>query len=489
MTTEIVSSAVPQVLPGQRSAARADHDAAATSPRAAQRTAGARATAIGRARLAPAAVLASLDLVVLGAATSFFGVPPAQAVLLAVLTVCLFALPGLYRSRLAPSALDDLPQLAGRVLVAGAVVVAVEVVTGAAEPPVAVLQASAAVAVLVGLERVVAYTAIARLRRTGVLAKPTLVVGGGAVAASLSDVLLAHPEYGLQPVGLVDDEPLPGTEDPPVPRLSGPQGLQALVAEHGARAVIVAYGSAPESSVVDALRACDRLSCEVYVVPRLFELRGPGGDVESVWGIPLVRLRRSTFRTLGWRAKRVVDVVLAATAAVLLAPVLGACALLVRLETGPKVLFRQQRIGMDGRPFDVLKFRSLRPASDRESAQLWSVAADDRIGPIGRILRRTSLDELPQLWNILRGDMSLVGPRPERPHFVAEFASQFPRYDDRHRVPVGLTGWSQVNGLRGDTSIADRTRFDNDYIENWSLWLDVKILLRTVGQVLRGAGR
>jgi exopolysaccharide biosynthesis polyprenyl glycosylphosphotransferase len=369
------------------------------------------------------------------------------------------------------------------------VVVAVEVVTGAAEPPVAVLQASAAVAVLVGLERVVAYTAIARLRRTGVLAKPTLVVGGGAVAASLSDVLLAHPEYGLQPVGLVDDEPLPGTEDPPVPRLSGPQGLQALVAEHGARAVIVAYGSAPESSVVDALRACDRLSCEVYVVPRLFELRGPGGDVESVWGIPLVRLRRSTFRTLGWRAKRVVDVVLAATAAVLLAPVLGACALLVRLETGPKVLFRQQRIGMDGRPFDVLKFRSLRPASDRESAQLWSVAADDRIGPIGRILRRTSLDELPQLWNILRGDMSLVGPRPERPHFVAEFASQFPRYDDRHRVPVGLTGWSQVNGLRGDTSIADRTRFDNDYIENWSLWLDVKILLRTVGQVLRGAGR
>jgi exopolysaccharide biosynthesis polyprenyl glycosylphosphotransferase len=253
--------------------------------------------------------------------------------------------------------------------------------------------------------------------------------------------------------------------------------------------VVVAFGSAPESSVVDVIRTCGRMPCEIYVVPRFYELRGPGSDTETVWGIPLARLRRATFRTLTWRAKRVVDVAAAATAGVLLSPVLLACAVLVRLETGPNVLFRQQRLSLDGRSFDLLKFRSLRPQSDEESAQRWSVVDDQRIGPVGRFLRRTSLDELPQLWNILRGDMSLVGPRPERPHFVAEFSSRFPRYPDRHRVPAGLTGYAQINGLRGDTSIGDRARFDNQYIENWSLWLDVKILLRTVGQVVRGAGR
>jgi lipopolysaccharide/colanic/teichoic acid biosynthesis glycosyltransferase len=143
---------------------------------------------------------------------------------------------------------------------------------------------------------------------------------------------------------------------------------------------------------------------------------------------------------------------------------------------------------VDGRHFQVLKFRSLRPATEAEGATTWNIAHDDRLSRAGKFLRQTSLDELPQLYNILRGDMSLVGPRPERPHFVSQFRSAYPSYEARHRVPSGLTGWAQVHGLRGDTSIADRARFDNYYIENWSLWLDLKIVLRTVGSVLRGAG-
>jgi lipopolysaccharide/colanic/teichoic acid biosynthesis glycosyltransferase len=138
--------------------------------------------------------------------------------------------------------------------------------------------------------------------------------------------------------------------------------------------------------------------------------------------------------------------------------------------------------------FSLLKFRSLRPVDETESQTQWNVSHDSRLGPVGRLLRITSLDELPQLWNIIRGDMSLVGPRPERPHFVVQFDGLYRGYSSRHRVPSGLTGWAQVHGLRGDTSIEDRARFDNFYIENWSLWLDLKILLRTAVSVVKSPG-
>jgi exopolysaccharide biosynthesis polyprenyl glycosylphosphotransferase len=186
--------------------------------------------------------------------------------------------------------------------------------------------------------------------------------------------------------------------------------------------------------------------------------------------------------------KRLVDVLVSGLLLLLLLPVLVLLALAVRIDGGPGILFRQERVGVDGHTFNVLKFRSLKPVDEKESATTWNVSHDDRVSVIGRFLRKTSLDELPQLINILRGDMSLVGPRPERPHFVHQFRVAYPSYEARHRVPSGLTGWAQIHGLRGDTSIADRARFDNYYIENWSMWLDVKIVLRTISSVLRGAG-
>jgi exopolysaccharide biosynthesis polyprenyl glycosylphosphotransferase len=252
--------------------------------------------------------------------------------------------------------------------------------------------------------------------------------------------------------------------------------------------VIVTFGSLREPEIVDLLRACDRLSCEIFFVPRLYEIHSVTRGTEVLWGVPLERMRRAPFRTPAWTAKRVADVVVSALALLFLAPVLAICALGSRLETGC-VVFRQTRIGLDGRPFTVLKFCSLKPAVESEESTTWNIGTDARVGHFGRFLRRTSLDELPQLWNVLRGDMSLVGPRPERPFFVGQFTRQIPWYTARHRVPAGLTGWAQIHGLRGDTSIEDRARFDNFYIENWSMWGDIKILLRTVGQVLRAAGR
>ncbi len=240
--------------------------------------------------------------------------------------------------------------------------------------------------------------------------------------------------------------------------------------------------------MIDVIRQCDRLNCEIFILPRLFEVHHVSTDMDYIWGVPLTRLRRGAYRASSWPIKRMMDIAASGLALALLAPVMALIALAVRIEGGPGVLFKQIRVGVDGRHFELLKFRSLRPVDETESATNWNISHDDRLGPVGRILRTSSLDELPQLLNILRGDMSIVGPRPERPHFVDQFRQTYPRYWARHRVPCGLTGWAQIHGLRGDTSIADRARFDNYYVENWSLWLDVKIIIRTAGAVFTRAG-
>ena len=216
----------------------------------------------------------------------------------------------------------------------------------------------------------------------------------------------------------------------------------------------------------------------------------PGGMAHHLWGFtwhraapPAVRRRRG-----GTAAKRLLDVLITGPILLAASPVLLTCALTVRFCDGPGVLFRQERVGQNGRSFTLLKFRTLRPADDHESATRWNIADDLRMSPVGNFLRRTSLDELPQLWNVLRGDMSLVGPRPERPFFVANFSKTHPGYAARHRMPVGITGLAQVHGLRGDTSIEERSRFDNHYIDHWSLWHDVCILLRTAVSLVRPAG-
>jgi len=186
--------------------------------------------------------------------------------------------------------------------------------------------------------------------------------------------------------------------------------------------------------------------------------------------------------------KRTMDVLGALVGLLLVLPILLVAAIAVRIEGGPGVIFRQTRVGQHGRHFTLYKLRSLKPETGEGDVR-WNIDHDSRLGRVGRFIRATAIDELPQLVNVLTGDMSLVGPRPERPHFVEQFSATVPGYAARHRVPVGLTGLAQVNGLRGDTSITARARFDNHYVENWSLWLDVKIMLRTVVQVLSAAGR
>ncbi len=456
----------------------------ADSPLAAPRRTGANGSVL---RYGVRPLLLALDLAAFLSALSVTGSARGANLALFGLIVVLYANAGLYRSRLSLSVLDDLPALLGRPLAAGAVATSVDVLLDSAGARPDLLFAAAWAGVIAVAYRGIGYAVVRSCRRRRLIVHPTLVLGAGRVGGHVARLLLAHPEYGLRPVGFIDADPLLAADEQPVPVLGGHHELARVIVEFGVHDVIVAFGSAPESEMVDILRTCDRLHAEIFFVPRLFEMSTAGRDMDQIWGVPLVRLRRAAFRTFGWKVKRALDVVVSGIAVVLLAPVLGACALAVRWELGRGVLFRQERVGLDGRRFNLLKFRTV-PSHD-EGDTLWTVSGDSRVGPVGRLLRRTSLDELPQLWNILRGDMSLVGPRPERPYFVSAFAGTFPRYADRHRVPSGLTGWAQVHGLRGDTSIEDRARFDNFYIENWSIWGDLKIALRTAGQILGGRGR
>jgi exopolysaccharide biosynthesis polyprenyl glycosylphosphotransferase len=428
-----------------------------------------------------AAALAGL---VLGAGER--GMRPAPAVAIVTLVVLFLARGGFYRPRLHLSVLADLPGIAGRSFIAGALTTVVlplpiAGLTGA-------LAAGTVVTLAVVAWRLVVQVVIRRLRATRRIAHRTLILGGGQVATGLGAALLDRPEHGLLPVGFLDSGPHAGTHPGRLPNLGQIADLAPAIRTYDIDTVIVAFSSGREVEKVELLRACDRLAVEIFVVPRLFELHTVGRDMDTVWGIPLARLTRGAFRSFSWKLKRLMDVLVAGVASVLLLPVLLACALASRCETGG-VFFRQTRVGLDGRQFQMLKFMSMKPVDDADAHRNWSIGSDARVGPVGRLMRRLSLDELPQLINVLRGDMTLVGPRPERIYFVELLAGQFPRYMARHRVPAGLTGWAQVNGLRGDTSIEDRVRFDNYYIENWSLWLDVQILVRTLVQVFRAVGR
>jgi exopolysaccharide biosynthesis polyprenyl glycosylphosphotransferase len=434
-------------------------------------------------------LVAVADLLAVVAAAGSLGFELGKFALFGCAVVFLSWALGMYRSRLSMSVLDEVPRLICAQLGATAMSLGLGRLFNGVVP---VIDARFLLVTCVCLGftlvfRTISYGLIRRLRVLGI-GHRTLIVGAGRVGLSVVDLLKKHPEYGLKPIGFVDSKPLraAGEYDPPI--LGNHSALPDVLRKSNVRAVIIAFSQAREETMIEVIRECDRLRCEIFVVPRLFEVHHVSSDMDYAWSMPLSRLRRKSNRKASWRIKRLFDICSSAAALVLLSPILAVIALAVRLEGGPGVLFKQIRVGLDGTCFELLKFRSLRPVDETESATNWNISLDDRLGKVGRLLRKTSLDELPQLLNILRGDMSVVGPRPERPHFVTQFGTLYPGYVARHRVPCGLTGWAQIHGLRGDTSIEDRARFDNYYVENWSFWLDIKIILRTITSVITRAG-
>jgi exopolysaccharide biosynthesis polyprenyl glycosylphosphotransferase len=407
-------------------------------------------------------------------------------VAVAALTLLLLTSGRCYRARLHLSVLDELPWLIARFSTAVAIVATFKALRHEREAVAAFLVLSLLTAALLLLGRVLTTQGVLWSRRRGWVAHSTVIVGSGPIATELVAILDRYPRYGLRVAGFVDDVRSDLLTDSP---WLGPQNaLHRIVAEREISVILVA-DTISEVDLLDLVWSPLARSLDFMIVPRFHQLHSQTGLPDHVGCIPVMRVNNPALRGPAWMLKRLLDVLVSAFSLLLLIPLLLIIAALVRREGGAGVLFRQERIGQFGEPFTCLKFRTLKPAESTESATLWSIASDSRVGPVGRILRRTSFDELPQLWNILRGDMTLVGPRPERPHFVDRFSMEIPSYGHRHRVRAGLTGFAQVSGLRGDTPIIDRARFDNYYIENWSLWMDAKILLRTVGEVLFARGR
>lgn len=343
----------------------------------------------------------------------------------------------------------------------------------------AILQMVLATIPLILLGRIICFRLVGTARNRGYDLEDTLIVGCGPTGVEVAKVLAENPEFGLVPCGFIDRF----DDQDELPVVGRPENLPDILTFTGIKHVVLAFGAAREDELVSIVRRCHHRDVNFYAVPRLFEL---GVSAEAlgyeVDGLPLIPLRRPGVTSQTWPAKRAFDLVAASILLLLTSPIMLSCALMVKLSSRGPVFFRQVRVGLGGQPFEILKFRSMRVNDD--SSTQWTVDDDDRVTWIGKILRPTHLDELPQLINVMRGEMSLVGPRPERPHFVEQFSEEIEGYDFRHRVPVGITGWAQVHGYWGDTSIETRVRLDNRYIENWSLWRDLVIGLRTIPTLL-----
>jgi exopolysaccharide biosynthesis polyprenyl glycosylphosphotransferase len=466
------------------------------------------ACVVGDAIMLASAVAANLASPAIDARADSLVWPAAFSLLVMVL----LAGRGMYARRLRLRLLDDVRGLVSATAIAAMALISTRMFLGhdaevASETVYLWLLATG----LLATGRTVLVRGEARARRRGEAGQPTLIVGAGRMAHVTAARLMAEPELGLTPIGFLDAEPLEVDRNSvALPVLGAVPDLDDVVSTYGVQHVIVTFSKVPHGVLLDAVRRCRELHVPVSILPRLFEVEGERVTVERLGSLPLVGVGASDPRGWSFKAKYAGERAFASLALLLTLPLLALAAVAVRLTMGGPVFFRQRRVGADGREFDMLKLRTMkgRPEEEEEADLDWALDqlarnrgelgdlgsataapsgdSADRRTPVGSVLRRFSLDELPQLWNVVRGEMSLVGPRPERVRYVERFQGSIYRYGDRHRVKSGMTGWAQVNGLRGQTSLVDRIEWDNYYIENWSPWLDLKIILMTIACILRG---
>jgi exopolysaccharide biosynthesis polyprenyl glycosylphosphotransferase len=328
------------------------------------------------------------------------------------------------------------------------------------------------------------------LSKRGVGRDRVLIVGSGEIARAIIQKIQWSPSLGYEIVGVVNGEE--EGELLGVSVVGGEDELPQLIDAYDVDEIIIALPEASSRDLLHLTSACQRGRVSIKVFPDLFQIMAGGVTIDDLGGLPLLSVRDVALR--GWKLslKRAMDMVGSAVGLVLLSPLMLLTAVLVKLTSPGPAFYCQERMGLDGRPFQIVKFRSMQRDAEATGPG-WSTADDPRRTRLGRLIRARNWDEIPQLINVLVGDMSLVGPRPERPVYVQRFQQSIPRYMERHREKAGVTGWAQVNGLRGDTSIVERTKYDLWYIENWSIWLDLKIIIRTLFQSMfrsnrRGSG-
>ncbi len=325
-----------------------------------------------------------------------------------------------------------------------------------------------------------------RMRDLGVGRDNVLIIGSGEVARTIAEKIRWSPHLGYNIIGAVNGRPGDSVGDVPIIGTTGE--IPELIDTYEIDEVIIALPEASHRELVQLVSKCQRGKVNIKVYPDIFAYMTGGMTVDDLNGMPMLSVRDVALR--GWKLslKRAMDIVGSFMALVMLSPLMILTAILIKLESPGPVFFCQERMGLDGHPFPVIKFRSMRNDAEKEGPG-WTTEGDPRVTRIGAFMRKTNWDEVPQFINVFYGQMSLVGPRPEQPYYVQKFREFIPRYMERHREKAGMTGWAQVNGMRGDTSILERTKYDLWYVENWSLWLDIKIVLRTVFQTVSARNR
>jgi exopolysaccharide biosynthesis polyprenyl glycosylphosphotransferase len=409
----------------------------------------------------------------------------AAAPVLALTVVLVFGLMGVYRHRRGVLFIDEVFSVVGALAVAGVVVLAMMGLDREfSYSRVTFVYWLVLTGLLAALARYALRRRAAARRAVGIGADRALVIGHGAAADLVIQRVRMFPDYGYQLAGVVSDVLPPGTDFQGVPVLGTTGQLPELVEQERANVVFVALVDVSQEQILHLVDSCRESGAEFRIVPSMLEIMTTAVTGDQLDGIPLLQLRRGLdIDGPASLLKRAFDIVVSGLGLLLAAPVLAVVAFLVKLTSPGPILISQERVGHGGGTFRMVKFRTMRTDAEAESGPVWATAADPRRTGVGAFLRRFSLDELPQLWNILKGEMSLVGPRAERPIFVREFDSRLSHYSDRHRVRPGLTGWAQANDLRGQTPVEERLIYDLYYIENWSLAFDLKIILITLFRV------
>ena len=414
------------------------------------------------------------------------GIPPLQPYLVLLLTMFLiwpmvFRRFGLYRPRRIGSRLGEVKDIAKACSTAILVVTALTFFIRQFEFSRLVLLYFWLLSILgLSLMRGLFREGLRFLRRQGRNLRFGVVIGWGEAARTVVRRLEEHPELGIRLRGYFLDSAAGATAALDLPILGQLGDLPRFLRDEPVDYVFIALPLEAFHRLADVLKGLDDAPVDVWVVPDFSQYVSLKGGVEEMEGLAFIRLQGAPVYGWDFVLKRAFDVVVAGVLFLLLSPLLVVIALLVRFTSRGPVLYRQERMGLDGRVFRMLKFRSMREDAEQETGAVWAEAGDPRRTKLGALLRATSLDELPQLWNVLTGEMSLVGPRPERPVFIQEFRRRVPRYMLRHKVKAGITGWAQVNGWRGSTSLEKRIEYDLFYIEHWSLWFDLKILSLTL---------
>jgi exopolysaccharide biosynthesis polyprenyl glycosylphosphotransferase len=313
-----------------------------------------------------------------------------------------------------------------------------------------------------------------------------VIVGTNITARRVYDSISANKSLGYRVIGFFSVNGLNEMETAGVDFLGHLSNVPQFIKDHKVDIVLVSLTYKDHPQLYELVRDCEGLSTEIMMVPDMLELMTSRVRIKELHGIPFIKIKSVPLTTWNLIIKRSFDIVASFVSLVLASPFFLVISILVKLDSKGSLLYRQERVGLDGKTFRLIKFRTMRADAEKESGPVWAHKNDPRKTKVGAFLRRFSFDELPQLINVIKGDMSIVGPRPERPHFVNQFRKEIPKYLDRHKVKTGMTGWAQVNGLRGNAPIEERTKYDVYYVENWSLVFDIKIILKTVHAVFFG---